>query len=166
MWIKTLRRETPSTLFHNVYITDVKLTELLFGQIYPIQLVSNLTKWLHNLMKCDSIKVRKKNLNVLTGPCDLQGFKLMWNKISHCRLFIETLPLEMFWLDKMKLVKWLTLEWQEMCKNKIFMKGRQRFVLYWKLTYSIGMARNPLPLPGGKYVRSCWLCRCFLSFML
>ena len=166
MWVNTFRRETPSTLFHNVYITDVKLTELLFGKIYPIQLVSNLRKWLQNLMKCDSIKVRKKNLNVLTGPCDLQGFKLMWNKISHCRLFIETLPPEMFWLDKMKLVKWLTLEWQEMYKNKIFMKGRQRFVLYWKLTYSIGMARNPLPLPGGKYVRSCWLCRCFLSFML
>ena len=30
-----------------------------------------------------------------------------------------------------------------MCKNKIFMKGRQRFVLYWKQTYSIGLARNP-----------------------
>ena len=30
-----------------------------------------------------------------------------------------------------------------MCRNKIFMKGRQRFVLYWKQTYSIGLARNP-----------------------
>ena len=30
-----------------------------------------------------------------------------------------------------------------MCKNKIFMKGRQRFVLYWKQTYSIGLVRNP-----------------------
>ena len=29
-----------------------------------------------------------------------------------------------------------------MYKNKIFMKGRQRFVLYWKQTYSIGLARN------------------------
>ena len=94
-------------------------------------------------MKCNSIKVRQKDPNALTGPCDLQGFKLVWNEISHCRLFIETLPLEMFWLEKMKLVKWQTLEWQEMCKNKIFMKGRQRFVLYWKQTYSIGLARNP-----------------------
>ena len=94
-------------------------------------------------MKCNSIKVRQKDPNALTGSCDLQGFKLVWNEISHCRLFIETLPLEMFWLEKMKLVKWRTLEWQEMCKNKIFMKGRQRFVLYWKQTYSIGLARNP-----------------------
>ena len=97
-------------------------------------------------MKCNSTKVRQKDPNALTGPCDLQGFKLVWNEISHCRLFIETLPLEMFWLEKMKLVKWQTLEWQEMCKNKIFMKGRQRFVLYWKQTYSIlsiGLARNP-----------------------
>ena len=106
------------------------------------------------------------SMNFLTGPCDLQGFKLVWNEISHCRLFIETLPLEMFWLEKMKLVKWLTLEWQEMCKNKIFMKGRQRFVLYWKLTYNVGLARNPLPLHGEKCVRFCWLCRCFLRFML
>ena len=30
-----------------------------------------------------------------------------------------------------------------MCKNKIFMKGRQRSVLYWKQIYSIGLARNP-----------------------
>ena len=30
-----------------------------------------------------------------------------------------------------------------MCKNKIFMRGRQRFVLYWKQTYSIGLAPNP-----------------------
>ena len=94
-------------------------------------------------MKGNSIKLGQKDLNVLTGSCDLQGFKLVWNQMSHCRLFIETLPLEMFWLEKMKLVKWQTLEWQEMCKNKIFMKGRQRFVLYWKQTYSIGLARNP-----------------------
>ena len=94
-------------------------------------------------MKCNSTKVRQKDPNALTGPCDLQGFKLVWNEISHCRLFIETLPLEMFWLEKMKLVKWQTLEWQEMCKNKIFMKERQRFVLYWKQTYSIGLARSP-----------------------
>ena len=96
-------------------------------------------------MKCNSIKLGQKAMNVLTGSCDMQGFKLVWNEISR-RLFIETLPLEMFWLEKMKLVKWLTLEWQEMCKNKIFMKGRQRFVLYWKQTYSIlsiGLARNP-----------------------
>ena len=106
------------------------------------------------------------SMNLLTGPCDLQGFKLVWNEISHCRLFIETLPLEMFWLEKMKLVKWQTLEWQEMCKNKIFMKGRQRFVLYWKLTYNVGLARNPLPLHREKCVRFCWLCRCFLRFML
>ena len=115
-------------------------------------------------MKCNSIKVRQKDPNGLTGPYDLQGFKLVWNEISHCRLFIETLPLEMFWLEKMKLVKWQTLEWQEMCKNKIFMKGRQRFVLYLKLTYSIGLACNPFPLPRGKYVRFCWLCRYFLGF--
>ena len=126
-----------------------------------------LAIWLKNLMKCNSIKVRQKDLNVLTGPCDLQGFWARVKKISHCRLFTETLPLEMFWLEKMKLVKWLTLEWQEMCKNKIFMKKRQRFVLYWKLTYSTGLARNPLPLlPGGKYVKFCRLFRCFLGFML
>ena len=94
-------------------------------------------------MKCKSIKVRQKDPNAFTGPCDFQDFKLVWNEISHCRLFIETLLLEMFWLEKMKLVKWQTLEWQEMCKNKIFMKGRQRFVLYWKQTYSTGLARNP-----------------------
>ena len=93
-------------------------------------------------MKCNSIKVRQKDPNALTGPYDLQGFKLVWNEISNCRLFIETLPLEMSWLEKMKLVKWQTLEWQEMCKNKIFMKGRQRFVLYWKQAYSIGLVRN------------------------
>ena len=37
-----------------------------------------------------------------------------------------------------------------MCKNKIFMKGRQRFVLYWKQTYSIGLARNPFHYPRRK----------------
>ena len=31
-------------------------------------------------MKCNSIKVRQKDPNALTGPCDLQGFKLVkWN---------------------------------------------------------------------------------------
>ena len=109
------------------------------------------------------MKVRQKDLDVLTGPSDLQGFKLVWNEISHCRLFIETLPLEMFWLEKMKLVKWLTLEWQEMCKNKIFMKGRQRFVWYWKLTYSIGLACNPLPLRTWRKIRKVLLIMSLLS---
>ena len=37
------------------------------------------------------------------------------------------------------------------------MKGKLRYVLYWKLTQSIGLACNLLPLTGGKHVRLCLL---------
>ena len=119
MWIRTFRRETDRALALLSFCCQI------------------LKKWDHNSVKGNRIKLGQKDLNVLTGSCDLQGFQLVWNQMSHCRLFIETLPLEMFWLEKMKLVKWLTLEWREMCNRKTFMKGKLRYVLYWKLALFI-----------------------------